>query len=304
MFGFLNSWHQASVIQRRQYWGLLFVLPAMIFFAIFFLYPIVTGFGLSFTDFTFIKPPAWVGLENYQDLMTDRLFLKSLGVTAGFVLGSTIPVWLLSLGMAILFFQKFPGRELFKVLFFTPLLPSIAVIAVVWKVLLHPQGVLTALVGLVSGGTEVRWLHDLQLSPLVSILVHDWHITPFYMLIWLAGLTAIPSELRDAARVDGANRLKSFIYIELPLLRPTAVFVATISTIRAFQGFAIQFVMSPGQGGPVDVNTTLGVVIWKYGFQFFRMGDAAAISVVLFGIIIAFTALQLRLGRSDEFSLS
>ena len=304
MFRFQSFRHQSSVIQRRQYWGLLFVLPAMIFFAIFFLYPIVAGFGLSLTDFTLLKPPEWVGFENYQELMTDRLFLKSLGVTAGFVLGSTVPVWILSLGMAILFFQKFPGRELFKVLFFTPLLPSIAVIAAVWKVLLHPQGILTALVGLVGGESEIRWLHDLQLSPLMSILVHDWHIIPFYMLIWLAGLTAIPTELRDAARVDGASRFKSFIFIELPLLRPTAVFVASISTIRAFQAFAIQFVMSPGQGGPVDVNTTLGVVIWKYGFQFFRMGDAAAISVVLFGIIIAFTALQLKLGRSDDFSLT
>ena len=225
-------------------------------------------------------------------------------MTAGFVLGSTVPVWILSLGMAVLFFQKFPGREAFKVLFFTPLLPSLVVIAAVWKILLNPQGILSAVVSFFTGGPGTRWLHDLQLSPIMSILVHDWHITPFYMLIWLAGLTAIPSELRDAARVDGANRLRSFIHIELPLLRPTAVFVATISTIRAFQGFAIQFVMSPGQGGPVDVNTTLGVVIWKYGFQFFRMGDAAAVSVVLFGIIIAFTALQLRLGRSHDYSLN
>lgn len=300
----LMAWRSMSLVQRRQYMGLFFVLPAVIFFLIFFLYPIVTGFFLSLTDFTLLRPPVWVGLQNYQDLLRDRLFLKSLGVTLGFVLGSTVPVWALSLGMALLFFQRFPGRELMKVLFFTPLLPSIVVISVVWRVLLHPTGLLTSLLGPPAGLTQVKWLYDLQLSPLMSVLVHDWHIAPFYMLIWLSGLTAIPSELRDAARVDGANALQAFLRVELPLLRPTAVFVAAISTIRAFQGFAIQFVLSPGQGGPVDANTTLGIIIWKYGFQFFRMGDAAAVSVVLFVIILLFTLAQLRLGRSDDFSLN
>jgi multiple sugar transport system permease protein len=293
-----------SVIQRRQRWGLIFVLPAAVFFAIFFLYPIINGFYLSLTDFTLLQPPEWVGFQNYADLMNDRLFKKSIGVTAGFVLGSTIPVWILSLAAAVLFYQKFRGREFFKVLFFTPMLPSLVVSAVIWKILLHPTGVVTEALGPLFGETKINWLFDVKLSPLMSIVVHNWHIIPFYMLIWLAGLTAIPEELRDAARVDGANRWQSFFRVELPLLRTTAVFVATISTIRAFQGFGIQFVLSPGQGGPVDSNTTLGIMIWKYGFQFFRMGDAAAISVILFIVILIFTAIQLTVGRSDDFSLN
>ena len=298
-------WSKRSVIERRQYWGFVFVLPAVIFFIVFFLYPIISGLAFSLTDFTLLRPPVWVGLENYVDLFTtDRLFLKSLRVTAGFVLGSTIPVWIISLLLAILFTQRFPAREIFKALFFTPLLPSIVVSAVVWRILLHPSGVMTALVGPLVGETQIKWLFDITLSPLMSILMHDWHIIPFYMLIWLAGLTAIPAELREAARIDGANSVQSFIFVELPLLRPTAIFVIAISTIRAFQGFAIQFVMSPGQGGPVNANTTLGIVIWKYGFQFFRMGDAAAVSVVLFVIILIFTFIQLKLGRSEDFSLN
>ena len=300
----LNYWRTMGLVQKRQYYGLLFVAPAVIFFAIFFLYPIVIGFGLSLTDFTLLKPPVWVGLQNYQDLLNDRLFLKSLNVTMGFVLGSTVPVWFISLAMAVLFFQRFPGRELMKVLFFTPLLPSVVVVSVIWKLLLHPSGILSSVIGPIVGQMPIKWLFDLQLSPIMSVVVHDWHIAPFYMIIWLSGLTAIPPELRDAARVDGANALQSFLRVELPLLKPTAVFVAAISTIRAFQGFSIQFVLSPSQGGPLDVNTTLGIVIWKYGFQFFRMGDAAAISVVLFAFILLFTLFQLRLGRSDDFSLS
>ena len=202
----ITAWRTMGLVQRRQYYGLLFVLPAVIFFLIFFLYPIVIGFGLSLTDFTLLKPPVWVGLKNYQDLLSDRLFLKSLNVTFGFVLGSTVPVWVISLAMALLFFQRFPGRELMKVLFFTPLLPSVVVVSVIWKLLLHPAGLLSSVIGPIVGQTPIKWLFDLQLSPIMSVVVHDWHIAPFYMIIWLSGLTAIPPELRDAARVDGRKR--------------------------------------------------------------------------------------------------
>ena len=191
-------------------------LPAVIFFLIFFFYPIVIGFGLSLTDFTLLKPPVWVGLQNYQDLLNDRLFLKSLNVTIGFVLGSTVPVWFISLAMAVLFFQRFPGRELMKVLFFTPLLPSVVVVSVIWKLLLHPSGILSTVIGPIVGQMPIKWLFDLQLSPIMSVVVHDWHIAPFYMIIWLSGLTAIPPELRDAARVDGANALQSSCALSCP----------------------------------------------------------------------------------------
>lgn len=296
-------WSDKSVISRRQYWGLIFVLPATIFLVVFFLYPLITGFALSLTDFTLLRPPVFVGLDNYADLLKDRLFLKSISVTFGYVFGSTVPTWVLSLMAAVLFYQRFPGREGLKLIFFSPLLPSVAVVSVIWVVLLHPSGILTSIIGPLLGKSEITWLHDLTLSPIVIVLARIWSVIPFYMLIWLAGLTAIPQELRDAARVDGANRAQSFFSVELPLLRPTAVFVMAVSTIAAFQGFTLQHVIAPNQGGPVDVNTTLGIVIWKYGFQYYRMGDAAAVSVVLFAFIMIITGLQLGLGRSDRFSL-
>jgi multiple sugar transport system permease protein len=299
----LGAKGSGGLIARRQRWGLIFVLPTVIFFAIFFLYPIVSGLLLSLTDFTLLRPPVWVGLQNFQDLLKDRLFLTSVGVTLGFVAGTTIPVWIISLLAAVVFYQKFPGRETLKVVFFSPVLPSLIVVAVVWRILLHPSGVLTALLRPLTGMGEINWLNDPVLSPISMILVNDWTIIPFYMLIWLAGLTGIPQELLDAARVDGANRLQSFLRIELPLLRPTAIFVTTITTINAFQGFTLQYAISPGRGGPIDVNTTMGLLIWKYGFQFYRMGDAAAISVVLFGLIMLVTAIQLFLSRGEQFSL-
>ena len=297
-------WGDKNVISRRQYWGLIFVLPCILFFIVFFLYPLLTGFYLSLTKFTLLRPPVFIGFDNYANLLNDRLFIKSISVTLGFVLGSTLPTVSLSLFVALLFYQKFPGREGLKLVFFSPLLPSVAVVSVIWVVLLHPSGILTSVIGPLVGKAEITWLHDLTLSPIVIVLARIWSAMPFYMLIWLAGLTAIPQELRDAARVDGANKAQSFWSVELPLLRPTAVFVLAVSTISAFQGFTLQFVIAPNQGGPVDVNTTLGIVIWKYGFQFFRMGDAAAVSVFLFACIMIVTGAQLALGRSDRHSIN
>src|SRR5437762_2596553 len=261
-------------MKRRQYWGLIFVLPTVLFFVVFFLYPILTGIYYSFTNFTLLRPPVWVGLQNYQDLLKDRQFLKSISVTLGFVVGTTIPVWILSLMAAVVFFQKFRSRETLKVVFFSPVLPSLIVVAIVWRILMEPGGILTTILRPITHQGEINWLNDTALSPISMIIINNWTTIPFYMLIWLAGLTGIPSELRDAARVDGANPLQSFFRVELPLLRPTGVFVAAISTINAFQGFTMQYAISPGRGGPIDNNLTMGLLIWKYGFQFYRMGTA------------------------------
>ncbi|MBL8117528.1 MAG: sugar ABC transporter permease [Anaerolineae bacterium] len=295
---------KSSLIARRQYWGLVFVLPTVIFFIVFFLYPIISGIYYSLTDFTLLKPPVWVGLQNYQDLLKDRLFIKSISVTLGYVAGTTIPAWILSLFAAVVFFQKFRGREILKVLFFSPVLPSLIVVAIVWRILLQPGGILTTVLRPLTGSAEINWLDNPTLSPISMIIITNWTIIPFYMLIWLSGLTAIPEELRDAARVDGATRVQSFFRVELPLLRPTGVFIAAISTINAFQGFTLQYAISPGKGGPIDVNTTLGLLIWKYGFQYYRMGDASAVSMVLFAMIMIVVLIQLWLSRSDQFSLN
>ncbi|MCB0045166.1 MAG: sugar ABC transporter permease [Caldilineaceae bacterium] len=290
--------------QKRQLWGYLFVMPAVLFFAVFMLYPMINGIYLSLTTFTLLKPPTFIGLENFVDIFfRDRLFRQSVGVTISFVLGTTIPVWVLSLLIALLFYQRFPGREVLKSLFFMPLLPSLTVVSIVWLVLLNPSGLLTNLLFPLTGTRQIRWLSSIDLTPLMVIVVNNWTTIPFYMIIWLAGLSSIPPVFREAAMVDGASRLVSFWRVELPLLRPTAVLVAAVSTITAFQSFNIQYVLTPNHGGPVDSTTTLGILIWKYGFQFYRMGTAAAVSVVLFVVILLITMLQIKLGRSEEYTI-
>lgn len=296
--------HGHRFVIRRQFWGFLFVLPSVGFFAVFLLYPMVRGIYLSLTNFTLFNDPLYIGFENYQRLLDDRLFKKAFQVTLEFVLGSTVPVWIISLLIALLFFQEFRGREVLKTFFFLPVLPSLTVISIVWLVLLNPTGLLTQVLEPLTGKNQIRWLSDVNLTPMMVIIVNAWTTIPFYMIIWLAGLNGIPRELREAARVDGANRIIAFLRVDLPLLRPTAVLVAAVSSITAFQAFNLQYVLTPNHGGPVDSSTTLGIVIWKYGFTYYRMGEAAAVSVILFVIILVITLLQLWWGRSEDYSLS
>jgi multiple sugar transport system permease protein len=282
---------------RRHWWGLVFVLPVVAFFAVFSVFPVLFGFAVSLTDYNLLDPPEFVGLENFSNLLEDRLFLIALGNTLIFVLGATVPVWVLSLLAAILFDQAFRGRGILKTIFFLPVLPPIVVVGVVWRMLLHPNGIMTWLAGAWRGVTEIPWLSSTALAPYCMIFVHDWSIVPFFMLIWLAGLAGIPLEQREAAHIDGATPWRTFWHIELPSLRGTAVLVAALSTINAFQTFTLQYVITPDPGGPANSTLVLGLLVLKYGFQYFRMGDAAAVSVVMFAMILAVTAIQLGFNR-------
>jgi multiple sugar transport system permease protein len=280
-----------------KWWGLVFVLPSVGFFAAFNVFPMLFGLYLSFTDYDLLNPPLWVGLDNFASLLSDKLFLTALRNTLMFVAGATLPVWILSLLAALLFDQAFRGRDIVKAAFFLPVLPPIVVVAVIWRVLLHPNGVMTWLIGGRWGMTEIRWLADAVLAPLSIIAVHDWAAIPFFMVIWLAGLAGIPTEQREAAALDGAGPVRTFWYIELPHLRATAVLVAALSSINAFQAFALQYVLPTDPGGPANSTLVLGLLVLKYGFQYFRMGDAAAVSMVMFAMILLVTVVQLRFNR-------
>ncbi len=280
-----------------KWWGLVFVLPAVGFFATFSIFPMLFGLYLSFTDYDLLNPPLWVGFDNFSNLVSDPLFRKALANTLMFVAGATVPVWVLSLLAALLFDQAFRGRDILKATFFLPVLPPVVVVAIIWRVLLHPNGVMTWLVGGQWGLTEIRWLADAVLAPLSMIAVHDWAAIPFFMVIWLAGLAGVPAEQREAASLDGAGPVRTFWHIELPHLRSTAVLVAALSSINAFQTFALQYVLPNDPGGPANSTLVLGLLVLKYGFQYFRMGDAAAVSMVMFAMILAVTMVQLWFNR-------
>ena len=294
----MRAFAPAPITRNQKWWGLFFVSPAVLFFAVFAIFPILFGSYLSLTRYNLLSPPVYVGFKNYFALLHDQKFLFSLRNTVVFVLGSTVPIWIGSLILALVFDSKVPGRTVWRALFFLPVLPPLIVVAVIWKVILHPYGMVTAILSPFTGLGEIPWLTDPRLSPIMIIAVNNWALIPFFAMIWLAGLAAIPDELRHASALDGASRMQTFFLVVLPLLKRTAVLVAALSTINAFQAFILQYELTPDKGGPADVNLTLGLLIWKYGFQYLRMGDAAAASVVLFAIILLVTLIQLLLGRS------
>ena len=289
-----------NLIFRRSIYGILFVAPAMLFFLIFSLYPMVNGFYMSLTEYTLLRPPVWIGFGNYIDLLENKEFLNSMWVTLVFVLGTTIPKWILSLTLALLFVQAFWGREFFKVLYFTPTLLSGVVVSLVWKLIFHANGLATALIGPYTGKAEIFWLASSALTPLALIMVDNWAGIPFFMIVWIAGLVGIPKEFYEAALIDGAGRWQAFRHVTLPLLRPTTLFVVVVSTIGALQAFSLQFIMT--RGGPSNVTTTVALLVYKYGFEYFKMGVAAAMSVIMFLAIIAITIVQIRGVRSEETS--
>lgn len=295
--GWVAAWRR-QLFFRRSIYGILFVAPAMLFFAFFSLYPMLTGFYLSLTDYTLLNPPVFVGFKNFVGLLTNDDFIAGLRVTAIFVLGTTIPKWIISLALALLFVRPFRGREVFKVLYFTPTLLSGVVVSLVWKLLLNADGLASAVFGPLVKQPEIFWLAHAVLTPLSLIFVDNWAGIPFFMIVWIAGLVGIPRDFYEAALIDGADSWQAFWNITLPLLAPTTLFVVVTSTIGAVQAFSLQFVMT--KGGPGNLTTTIALLVYNYGFNYFRMGVAAAMSVVMFAFIITITLLQLRSMRSEE----
>lgn len=275
------------------------MLPVMAFLAIFAFYPMISAFYYSLTDYNLLSPPVFVGLKGYERMINDPRFLIALKNTFVYAFGSTIPIWIISLGLALIFVRDFRGRNLVRVLYFAPVIISGVVVSMVWRVIYHPYGPLNAVLGSLFA-IAPTWLTSRSLAPLAIIGINIWQSVGFYMIIFIAGLQEIPQEFYDAAKVDGASSHQSFWNITLPLLKPTSLFVLVITLINCFQAFTYQYVMT--KGGPSDATNVIGLYVYQSAFQYLRMGYAATISVTLFVIIMGLTLIQLRLVRSEDIS--
>ncbi len=271
--------------------ALTLALPWLITFAIFWLFPIVYSFVIGFTDQQLLaRDYQWVGLDNYRALLSDPAFLESLKNTFIFVVG-TIPVTtLIALGMALLVNRQFRLRGLFRAGYFLPSITSIVVIALIFTNLFQRGGYIAYLASL--AGFDVPE-HGFLLSndtALYSIMGMDiWMAVGYYMLIFLAGLKSIPDELYEAAEISGAGKIRQFFSITLPLLRPVALFIIVINSIKSFQVFAEIFVMTRGK----FQTSTMVYFIYETGLTTkFEFGYASAAAYILFVIIAVFAAIQ------------
>jgi ABC-type sugar transport system permease subunit len=282
---------------HQGYWGFLFTLPILVVLVAFKFQPMARALFLSFTDADAFKPTySVVGLANYARLPTDPQFVNSLGVTAYYVVGSVAPLVVLSLGLALLLNQPLPGIRIYRVLMFLPAVIPIVVVPILWQFLFHPYGLVN--VGLhVLGIPAIDWLRNKTSVIPGFILVTDWRLVPLFALVYLAGLQAIPEDLYDASRVDGASRFQQFWRITLPLLRPTMLVVIIVATLFCARSFVIAYVLTGG--GPDNASQTLSVFIYKTAFQFYRVGYASAASMALLLIMLVVTLFNLRIFRSD-----
>jgi ABC-type sugar transport system permease subunit len=278
---------------------MFFVLPAFAFFTVFAFYPMVSAFYYSLTDYNLITPPKFTGFAGYGRMIEDSRFILALKNTIVYAIGSSIPIFILSLGLALIFSRTFWGRNFLRTLYFAPVIISGVVVSMVWRVIYHPYGPLNATLGRWLG-IAPNWLTDRGLVPWAIIAINVWQSAGFYMIIFIAGLQAIPLEFYDAAKVDGASPWQSFWHVTLPLLKPTSLFVTVITLINSFQAFTYQYVMT--KGGPSDATNVIGLYVYQSAFQYLRMGYAATISVVLFIIIMTLTIIQLRISRTEEVS--
>jgi multiple sugar transport system permease protein len=280
-----------------------FLAPALLLIAVFFFLPILAALLLSFTDFDIyalgdLHRLRFVGLQNYGQLLQSPLFWTALGNTFYFVaVGGPLSV-AVSLSAALLVssrLTRFPG--FFRAVFFLPVVTTLVAIAVVWRYLYHPRyGLLNY--GLSLLGLEpLDWLGDPDWAMPAIILMAVWKNFGFNMIIFIAGLQNIPISLYEAARIDGACAWRQFRYITLPLLGPTFLFVALMTMIGYFQVFAEPYVMT--QGGPTHRTLSVVLLMYEEGFRWWNIGYASAAAFVLFALILAVTALQLKLRRDD-----
>ena len=266
--------------------GLALLAPSLVGTVLFLLVPVAVALWLSFQRWDLVSPVRWAGLDNYADVLTDAGIRRSFAVTALFTVLVIPAQTALGLLMAVLLSRRLPGSGVFRVLYVVPWVSAPLVVGLVWRWVLDPStGALNAVLG-----TRVEWLSSHALALPAVAFVTVWTQVGYVALFFLAGISGIPGQLSDAARVDGAGPWRVFWSITLPLLRPTTSFVLITGVISSFQVFDTVYAMT--NGGPGGATTVVAYEIYSEAFTALRMGRAAAISVVLLVLLVVVTLAQ------------
>jgi len=282
---------------RLRLCGIAFVLPAMLFFLVFKYGPMLWAIGLSFTSYDMVSAPRFIGFGNYESLVGDPVFRETLVNTLVYIGGSTALITVLGLALALAINTRVPGaRHCMTIMFLTNLMPIIAV-CLVWRFLFHPYGLVNQLLRHIGIG-RIDWLTGAETAMPAIIIVTVWRFAPYFMVVFLAGLLAIPAEYYEAAQIDGASALRRFWHITLPQLSPIIYFVIVVSGLLCARIFLMPYIITGG--GPGNATRVLSMLVYETGFSYLKMGRAAAISVVLFAISLAFTVGQMRLFAKSE----
>lgn len=269
----------------------VFLIPTLIGLFVFRLGPIFFSLIMSFTRWSILTSPKWIGLANYRELFSDPVFGEILMNT---IIFSTIyvgGVMVFGLLLAVLVNTKVKGISFFRASYFVPVVTSAVAVGIIWSWILSPKyGLVNNLLESYFGVTGPSWLGSKNLALIVVSFVQVWKMMGYYMILFLAGLQSIPRVYYEAATIDGASRWNKFWKITLPLLSPTTFFVLIVSIIDSFRNFEIIYTMT--QGGPSNATNTLVYSVYVNGFVFYRMGYASAIAYILLAFVGAITILN------------
>jgi putative chitobiose transport system permease protein len=277
----------------------VFLIPGFLFFGVFFLWPAITAVQLSFYDYDVVHSPVFVGMANFERLAASPEFWRAFGNSLLFLAMFLPMVVVLPLLLAVLVNRKLRGIGVFRLIYYLPVVTSMVAIAIAWSFVFHPNGVLNwVLLQLGVIDTPIQFLLDGTWALPSVVLVEAWQYTGYFMMIYLAGLQSIPSDLYEAAALDGAGAWGRFRRITVPLIRPYAAVCSVLGGIIATQSFASIYVLTRG-GPPPGETTTLGFYIWSRAFEHHDFGYASAVGLVLWIFLIGFALVQYRLTRGE-----
>ena len=277
--------------------GYLFLLPWFVGFLGLTIGPMLSSLYLSFTDFDLLTPADWVGTANYERIFTnDPKFAQSMRVTLSFVIFSVPLKLAFALGIALLLNRGMRGLPVYRAIFYLPsLLGASVAIAVLWRQLFAGDGVVNDFLA-IFGIQGPSWISNPRYSLWTLIVLAIWQFgSP--MIIFLAGLRQIPQDMYEAASLDGASRWRQFWKITLPMLTPVVFFNAIIQTIEGFKSFTPAFIISGGNGSPINSTLFYTLYLYQEAFGFFRMGYASALAWILLAIVAIFTAFSFLTSR-------
>ena len=276
--------------------GFYFISPALVYFLLFWIFPLLLAIYYSFTKWSVGQKPEFIGIKNYSDLFVDPLFIKAIGASAKITVLAVISTMLIALGTAVLLNdEKIQGGRLFKAIIMIPVVTDWVASGLVWQLIFLPySGVLPSIfhsLGL-SELMSLRWTASRSLAPIAIVIFIIWKTTGLYTIIFLAGLKSVPKSYLEAAYVDGANSLQAFFYITLPVLQPITVFVLVSSFVSTIGLFEPVFMLTGG--GPVDATRVLPIFLYENFFQFSNAGYASAGGILFLLFCLGFALFAAR----------
>ncbi len=279
--------------------------PALLFFSIFSFYPIGNAFYTSLfrKNMLSLRPPKFIGFENYTYLFGSPDFWNSLRATLVFTVGTFVPILLFSLLFAVFIQSRRRFQKFFQLAYYSPAVLSSVVAAAIWMIIFDPRGLANQWVNGLAGtpGVDHQWLVDYHIAQISTMVVYFWKYVGYFTIIFIAGLSTIPRTISEAATIDGASPWQNFWFITLPLLKPTTVLVSIMSMLQCLKTFSTQYLFTQG-GAPKEPINVITLNIYDTAIRDHRIGRASAMSIVLFGIMLLLTLVQFQLSKSDEVS--